>query len=60
MDPDQVRKDIARIEEMIEMGWLVIRVTSRDPSGVVLRRIASARASRGAVEGVTIRLARPE
>ena len=56
MDPDQIRKDIARIEEMIEMGWLVIRVTSRDPSGVVLRRIAHARASRGAVDDVTIRL----
>ena len=47
-DPEQIRKDIARIEEMIEMGWLVIRVTSRDPAGVVLRRIAHARASRGA------------
>lgn len=57
-DPDQIRKDIARIEEMIEMGWLVIRVTSRDPSGVVLRRIAHARASRGAVDDVTIRLSR--
>ena len=58
MDPDQIRKDIARIEEMIEMGWLVIRVTSRDPSGVVLRRIAHARASRGALDKVTIRLSR--
>lgn len=58
MDPDQIRKDIARIEEMIEMGWLVIRVTSRDPSGVVLRRIAHARASRCAVDDVTIRLSR--
>ena len=58
MDPDQIRKDIARIEEMIEMGWLVIRVTSRDPSGVVLRRVAYARASRGAVDNVTIRLSR--
>ncbi|MUL67510.1 hypothetical protein BOO86_23755 [Mycobacterium sp. CBMA 234] len=58
MDPDQIRKDIARIEEMIEMGWLVIRVTSRDPSGVVLRRIAHARALRGAVDDVAIRLSR--
>ncbi len=57
-DPDQIRKDIARIEEMIEMGWLVVRVTSRDPSGVVLRRIAHARAARGAVDDVTIRLSR--
>ncbi|WP_285029748.1 hypothetical protein [Mycolicibacterium sp. lyk4-40-TYG-92] len=58
MDPDQIRKDIARIEEMIEMGWLVIRVTSRDPSGVVLRRIAYARSSRGAIDDVTVRLSR--
>ncbi len=29
-DPEQIRRDIARIEEMVEMGWLVIRVTSRD------------------------------
>lgn len=49
-DPEQIRRDIARIEEMIEMGWLVIRVTSRDPAGVVLRRIAHARASRGSVD----------
>lgn len=49
-DPEQMRKDIARIEEMIEMGWLVIRVTSRDPAGVVVRRIAHARAARGAVD----------
>lgn len=55
MDPDQVRKDIARIEEMIEMSWLVIRVTSRDSAGVVLRRIAHARKSRGAVDHVELR-----
>jgi hypothetical protein len=50
MDPEAVRRDIARIEAMIEMGWIVIRVTSQDPGGVVLRRIAHARASRGAVD----------
>ncbi|WP_409430882.1 hypothetical protein ACJEIK_00970 [Mycobacterium sp. SMC-16] len=55
MDPDQVRKDITRIEEMIEMDWLVIRVTSRDSAGVVLRRIAHARKSRGAVDHVELR-----
>lgn len=49
-DPEQIRKDIARIEEMIEMGWLVIRVTSRDPAAVVVRRLAYARASRGATD----------
>ena len=52
MDPEAVRRDIARIEEMIEMGWIVIRVTSRDPAGVVLRRIANARAARGEVDAV--------
>ncbi|MCX8565200.1 hypothetical protein OS122_30410 [Mycolicibacterium mucogenicum] len=56
MDPDQIRRDIARIEEMIEMGWLVIRVTSRDSAGVVLRRIAHARTSRGAVDDVDLRI----
>jgi hypothetical protein len=57
MDPEQVRRDIARIEEMVEMGWIVIRVTSRDPAGVVLRRIAHARASRGVLDdAVNVRI----
>ncbi|MDX1881333.1 hypothetical protein SBE55_26365 [Mycolicibacterium sp. 141076] len=55
MDPEQVRKDIARVEEMVEMDWLVIRVTSRDPAGVVLRRIARARAARGVADDVDLR-----
>ncbi|MUM09015.1 MULTISPECIES: endonuclease domain-containing protein [unclassified Mycolicibacterium] len=58
MDPDQIRKDIARIEEMIEMGWLVIRVTARDPAGVVLRRILTGRSSRGAVDDIARNLPR--
>jgi hypothetical protein len=51
-DPEQIRKDIPRIEEMIEMGWIVIRVTARDGEVVVVRRIANARAARGAVDEV--------
>lgn len=59
-DPDAVRRDIARIESMAEVGWLVIRVTARDPAGVVLRRLINARASRGAVDDVAWRFPRDE
>lgn len=45
-DPDVLRKDIARIDEMIEMGWIVIRVTSRNGEANVLGRLAKAWASR--------------
>ncbi|WP_135452791.1 hypothetical protein [Mycobacterium sp. DL99] len=45
-DLDRLRKDIARVDEMIEMGWIVIRVTRRDGAANVLGRIAKARASR--------------
>lgn len=45
-DPEQLRKDIARIDEMIEMDWIVIRVTSRDGAANVLGRLAKAWASR--------------
>lgn len=55
MDPEQIRRDIARIEEMVEMGWIVIRVTAHDAGVVVLRRIAHARASRGVVESYVSR-----
>lgn len=59
-DPDMVRKDIARIESMVEVGWLVIRVTARDPAGVVLRRLINGRASRGAVDDVAWRFPRDD
>lgn len=55
-DPDAVRRDIARIESMVEVGWLVVRVTARDSAGVVLRRLINGRASRGAVDGGVWRL----
>ncbi|MFV8166321.1 hypothetical protein ACNQVK_30175 [Mycobacterium sp. 134] len=45
-DPDVLRHDIARIDEMIEMGWIVIRVTCRDGEANVLGRLARAWASR--------------
>ncbi|MEV0672535.1 hypothetical protein [Mycobacterium sp. NPDC050441] len=45
-DPDQLRKDIARIDEMIDAGWIVIRVTSRDGEASVLGRLRKAWASR--------------
>ncbi|MHC9296559.1 hypothetical protein ACRCUN_29195 [Mycobacterium sp. LTG2003] len=41
-DPEIFRKDIARIDEMIESGWIVIRVTRRDGAANVLGRIAKA------------------
>ncbi|MGV9798910.1 hypothetical protein ACWDTP_12720 [Mycobacterium sp. NPDC003449] len=45
-DPDQLAKDIARIDAMIEMDWIVIRVTRRDSAADVLKRVAKAWASR--------------
>ncbi|WP_234711342.1 endonuclease domain-containing protein [Mycolicibacterium llatzerense] len=59
-DPDAVRRDIARIECMVEVGWLVIRVTARDPAGVVLHRLINGRASRGAVDDIAWRFPRDE
>ena len=41
-DPDQLRKDIARMDEMMEMGWVVIRITARDTPAVTLRKISRA------------------
>lgn len=29
-DPEQLRKDIQRVDAMVETGWIVIRVTSRE------------------------------
>lgn len=45
-DPNVLRKDIARFDEMIETGWIVIRVTCRDGEANVLGRLAKAWASR--------------
>lgn len=46
LDPDQLRKDILRVEEMTRTGWIVIRVTCRDGKGGILKRLAAAWASR--------------
>ncbi|MGV0741081.1 hypothetical protein [Mycolicibacterium sp. XJ870] len=45
-DPEVLRKDIARVDEMIENRWIVIRVTCRDGAANVLGRIAKAWAAR--------------
>lgn len=45
-DPEQIRKDIMRVDAMVEMGWTVIRVTSREGEASVLGRIAKAWALR--------------
>lgn len=45
-DPDVLRRDVARFDAMIEMGWIVIRVTCRDGEANVLGRLAKAWASR--------------
>ncbi|BDD97431.1 hypothetical protein MFTT_15250 [Mycolicibacterium fortuitum subsp. fortuitum] len=45
-DPDVLRRDVARFDAMIEMGWIVIRVTCRDGEANVLGRLAKGWASR--------------
>ncbi|PJK23149.1 hypothetical protein [Mycolicibacterium goodii] len=45
-DPVTLRKDIQRMDEMVEAGWIVIRVTARDGEATVLKRVAKAWASR--------------
>ncbi|CKI35416.1 hypothetical protein LTT02_25200 [Mycolicibacterium smegmatis] len=45
-DPVTLRKDIQRADEMMENGWIVIRVTARDGEATVLKRVAKAWASR--------------
>ena len=41
-------KDIGRIDALIEQGWIVIRVTSVDTKGGIIRRIETAWTARGA------------
>ncbi|MCG7610705.1 MULTISPECIES: endonuclease domain-containing protein [Mycobacterium] len=45
-DPEQIRKDIMRVDAMVEMGWIVVRVTRREGTATMLGRIAKAWASR--------------
>ena len=39
-------KDIRRIDELIEQGWIVIRVTAADTEATILRKLAAAWARR--------------
>lgn len=45
-DPDVLRRDVARFDAMIDMGWIVVRVTCRDGEANVLGRLAKTWASR--------------
>ncbi|MDT5055366.1 MAG: hypothetical protein QOF66_3732 [Mycobacterium sp.] len=44
--PRQFSKDIRRYEEVTEVGWIDIRVTSRDTEADIIRLVAAARARR--------------
>ena len=44
--PHQFSKDVRRFEQITEIGWIDIRVTSRDTEADIVRRIAAARARR--------------
>lgn len=44
--PAQFNKDVRRHDDVTELGWIDIRVTSRDTEAVIVRRVAAARASR--------------
>ena len=45
-DRRQFNRDIARIETLTAMGWIVIRVTSQDTPGAIVQRLESAFARR--------------
>ncbi len=47
MSRDQFARDIRRFDEMIEQGWIIIRVTSKDTAATVRLRLADAWACRG-------------
>lgn len=42
----QFNRDIRRIDELIELGWIVIRVTVEDTPGSIIHRISAALARR--------------
>jgi len=44
--PIRFNKDIRRHEEVTELGWIDIRVTSRDTEGDIIRRVQAAWESR--------------
>jgi very-short-patch-repair endonuclease len=41
-DRKQFNRDIARIDALTELGWIVVRVTAEDVQGGILRRVAAA------------------
>ena len=45
-DPVRFNKDIRRHDEITDLGWIDVRVTSRDTEGGILQRIAKAWARR--------------
>lgn len=45
-DPETFRKDIQRVDALMEQGWIVIRVTRRDGEASIRGRLATAWASR--------------
>jgi hypothetical protein len=45
-NPGQFTKDIRRFEDVMELGWIDIRVTARDTEADIIRRVAAARARR--------------
>ncbi|WP_431233919.1 hypothetical protein ACQ856_04405 [Mycolicibacterium psychrotolerans] len=46
VDRRQRDRDIRRFEDRAELGWLVVRFTSEDTAGTVMRRVAAALARR--------------
>ncbi|WP_431238608.1 hypothetical protein ACQ86B_01615 [Mycolicibacterium aichiense] len=46
VDRRQRDRDIRRFEDLAELGWLVVRFTSEDTAGTVMRRVAAALARR--------------
>ena len=45
-DRRQFTKDIRRVEELTELGWIVVRVTAEDTPATIMRRISLALARR--------------
>ena len=45
-DRRQFNRDIARVDALTELGWIVVRVTVEDVPGGILRRVAVAWARR--------------
>ncbi len=53
-DRRQFNRDIARIDALTELGWIVVRVTAEDVPGGILRRVAAAWSRRTCSQGEKI------